>query len=64
MPIEQHLPITPFDQRKESQRLQQVPQELFPLAALGVLRYVERDKGRKPNKQPVNPRTLRNAGVH
>jgi putative DNA primase/helicase len=27
-------------------------------------RYVERGEGRKPDKQPVNPRTLANAGVH
>lgn len=27
-------------------------------------RYVDRGEGRKPDKQPVNPRTLANAGVH
>jgi primase-polymerase (primpol)-like protein len=27
-------------------------------------RYVDRGKDRKPDKQPVNPRTLANAGVH
>ena len=27
-------------------------------------RYVDRGEGRKPDKQPVNPRNLANAGVH
>src|SRR5689334_19354897 len=66
MLIEQHLPIRPFDQHKESQRLQpqKMPQELFPWPHWVCWRYVERGQGRKPDKQPVNPRTLHNAGVH
>ena len=41
-----------------------IPGELFGYTQWVCWRYVERGKGRKPDKQPVNPRTLANAGVH
>lgn len=41
-----------------------IPGELHPYAHWVCWRYVDRGQGRKPDKQPVNPRTLHNAGVH
>ena len=43
---------------------QQIPQALLRHPQWVCWRYVERGEGRKPDKQPVNPRTLANAGVH
>ena len=41
-----------------------IPCELFDYPQWVCWRYVDRGEGRKPDKQPVNPRTLANAGVH
>jgi putative DNA primase/helicase len=41
-----------------------IPQELVGYTQWVCWRYVHRGEGRKPDKQPVNPRTLANAGVH
>jgi len=40
-----------------------LPQELFSYTQWICWRYVPRGRGRKPDKQPVNPHTLGNAGV-
>ena len=40
-----------------------LPQELLSYTQWICWRYVPRSKGRKPDKQPVNPHTLGNAGV-
>lgn len=40
-----------------------LPQELFSYTQWVCWRYVPRGRGRKPDKQPVNPHTLGNAGV-
>ncbi len=40
-----------------------LPQELFSYPQWVCWRYVPRGRGRKPDKQPVNPNTLGNAGV-
>lgn len=44
--------------------LENLPQELFSYPQWICWRYVERGGGKKPDKQPVNPHTLGNAGVH
>lgn len=44
--------------------LEYIPQALLHHPQWVCWRYVDRGKGRKPDKQPVNPRTLGNAGVH
>lgn len=53
---------------QESERLilhqEHIPSELLPYAQWVCWRYIDRGNGRKPDKQPVNPRTLGNAGVH
>jgi primase-polymerase (primpol)-like protein len=41
-----------------------IPPQLRAYAQWVCWRYVDRGQGRKPDKQPVNPRTLANAGVH
>lgn len=41
-----------------------LPLELFSYPQWVCWRYVSRGGGRKPDKQPVNPNTLGNAGVH
>jgi primase-polymerase (primpol)-like protein len=41
-----------------------IPSELLTYAQWDCWRYVDRGEGRKPDKQPVNPRSLANAGVH
>ena len=41
-----------------------IPPELMPHPQWVCWRYVDRGEGRKPDKQPVNPRSLANAGVH
>ena len=45
-------------------RAEHIPQELMSYPQWVCWRYVGRGEGRKPDKQPVNPRTLANAGVH
>lgn len=44
-------------------RAETIPQGLMAYRQWVCWRYVERGKGGKPDKQPVNPRTLANAGV-
>ena len=41
-----------------------IPQELHAYPQWVCWRYVERGPDKKPDKRPLNPRTLRNAGVH
>jgi primase-polymerase (primpol)-like protein len=41
-----------------------IPQELKTYTQWVCWRYMDRGEGRKPDKQPVNPRSLANAGVH
>lgn len=43
---------------------ERLPSELFEYAQWVCWRYVDRGPDRKPDKQPVNPHTLGNAGVH
>lgn len=43
---------------------EQIPQELLLYPQWVCWQYVARGAGRKPTKQPVNPRTLHNAGVN
>lgn len=43
---------------------EQIPPVLFSYPQWVCWRYVDRGEGRKPDKQPVNPRNLANAGVH
>jgi putative DNA primase/helicase len=43
---------------------EKIPQELLVYPQWVCWRYVDRGEGRKPDKQPVNPRNLANAGVH
>jgi putative DNA primase/helicase len=43
---------------------EQIPHELVTYPQWVCWRYIARGEGRKPDKQPVNPRTLANAGVH
>src|SRR5687767_8463669 len=45
-------------------RADTIPQELMAYPQWVCWRYIDRGEGRKPDKQPVNPRTLANAGVH
>ena len=66
MPIE-NQPQSPMPAREhESRRIlaENIPQELMSYPQWVCWRYVDRGEGRKPDKQPVNPRTLANAGVH
>jgi len=44
--------------------LENLPQELLSYNQWVCWRYVPRGEDRKPDKQPVNPHTLGNAGVH
>lgn len=41
-----------------------IPLELQMITQWVCWRYVDRGQGKKPEKQPVNPRTLHRAGVH
>ena len=41
-----------------------IPQELLSYPQWVCWRYVDRGENKKPDKQPVNPHTLNNAGVH
>ena len=43
---------------------EKIPLELRRYAQWVCWRYVERGEGKKPDKQPVNPHNLHNAGVH
>lgn len=58
--------VGPGSERKPSGVVQpeQIPRILMPYPQWVCWRYVDRGEGRKPDKQPVNPRTLANAGVH
>lgn len=66
MTVEQHLPAESLVQAGESKAIQPeyIPAELFHWPHWVCWRYVDRGQDRKPDKQPVNPRTLHNAGVH
>lgn len=66
MPVEHHRNRTAPDQVRESLMIhhEQIPCELFAYTQWVCWRYVDRGEGRKPDKQPVNPRTLANAGGH
>jgi len=66
MSIEQHLHTESLAKAHERQAIQpaQIPEELLRWPQWVCWRYVARDEGRKPDKQPVNPHTLHNAGVH
>jgi putative DNA primase/helicase len=57
-----HEPSVPQEQR--GIEAENIPQELMSYSQWVCWRYVGRGEGRKPDKQPVNPRTLANAGVH
>lgn len=57
----------PSDLRKEHHApilREYIPQELLLYPQWVCWRYVDRGENRKPDKQPVNPHTLNNAGVH
>jgi len=41
-----------------------IPRALIECPQWLCWRFVDRGKGKKPDKQPVNPKTLHNAGVH
>lgn len=43
---------------------EQIPSVLFNYSQWVCWRYFDQGEGKKPDKQPVNPRTLANAGVH
>lgn len=43
---------------------EKIPQELLPYPQWVCWRYVFRGEGRKPDKKPINPKTLGNAGPH
>ena len=45
-------------------QITQIPTELLSYPQWVLWRYVDRGEGRKPDKQPVNPHNLHNAGVH
>src|SRR5262245_32541018 len=66
MPVEHLRDRATPDLAKERLMIHQehVPCELFDFTQWVCWRYVDRGEGRKPDKQPVNPRTLANAGVH
>jgi putative DNA primase/helicase len=57
-------PLIPTYQERAAIQPEQIPHELFSYTQWVCWRYVDRGEGRKPDKQPVNPRTLANAGVH
>lgn len=64
MPYEQSPgPVPQEDGRHPLVQHENLPQELFSYAQWVCWRYVPRGAGRKPDKQPVNPHTLGNAGV-
>lgn len=63
----ENLPQSPIPERERESRSVQaehLPDELLPYPQWVCWRYVDRGEGRKPDKQPVNPRNLANAGVH
>ena len=43
---------------------EQIPQDLLSYPQWVCWRYVDCGAGKKPTKQPINPRTLHNAGVN
>lgn len=65
MAIEQRSRAGLQDERKASRLVhsEQIPQVLLSYLQWVCWRYVDRGKGQKSDKQPVNPRTLGNAGV-
>jgi primase-polymerase (primpol)-like protein len=52
------------EQKKGGIHADQIPLELVDYSQWVCWRYVDRGECRKPDKQPVNPRNLANAGVH
>lgn len=44
--------------------IENIPSEILTYPQWVLWRYVDRGPGKKPDKQPVNPKTLGNAGVH
>jgi putative DNA primase/helicase len=66
MAIEQLLRAGLHSERRASGLVhpEQIPAPLLRHLQWICGRYVVRDHGRKPDKQPVNPRSLANAGVH
>lgn len=57
-------PLSQEDDRRPIVRSEHLPKELVSYPQWVCWRYVDRGEGRKPDKQPVNPHTLGNAGVH
>ena len=45
-------------------RTEHIPHALLPYRQWVCWRYVDRGPGRKPDKRPLNPHSLHNAGVH
>ena len=66
MAIEQRSRAELQSERKASSLVhpEQIPQVLLSHPQWVCWRHVDRGEGKKPDKQPVNPRTLANAGVH
>jgi primase-polymerase (primpol)-like protein len=66
MTIEQSLRAVLQSERKDPGLVYpgRIPVPLLHHPQWVCWRYVHRGEGRKPDKQPVNPRTLGNAGVH
>lgn len=66
MPIEKLPGALVPGNKHERQGIQadHIPQERMPYPQWVCWRYVDRGEGRKPDKQPVNPHNLANAGVH
>lgn len=58
-----HRPDAGEDRRQAEVQKEQIPQELLLYPQWVCWQYVDRGTGKKPMKQPVNPRTLHNAGV-
>jgi putative DNA primase/helicase len=66
MPPEQLMPADAQPEHRGNLPVlyEQIPRELLEYPQWVCWRYVERGPNRKPDKQPVNPWTLHNAGVH
>ncbi|MCC6457989.1 MAG: hypothetical protein IT328_23745 [Caldilineaceae bacterium] len=65
MPLEYDRPIMqPENELMPRVVSEQLPPEVLAYPQWVCWRYVARGQGKKPDKQPVNPRTLGNAGVH
>src|SRR5438874_1013983 len=62
-----HHEVDPFYNPREGRYMlapEMIPSALKPYTQWVLWRYIDRGTGRKPDKQPVNPHTLGNAGVH